>query len=112
MRNLASVSARLDKLLADPGLRQTVDNAAAVTERLRKIAESGELDRVVRSIDETVQRLDAILGDNQYDARTIIQDLRVTAANLRTLSETVKRYPAGALLGGPPDKVVLPKESK
>ena len=112
VQNLASVSARLDKLLADPGLRQTVDNAAAVTARLRKIAESGELDRVVRNIDETVQRLDAMLGDNQYDARTILQDLRVTVANLRTLSETVKRYPAGALLGGPPDKVVLPKDSK
>ena len=112
VQNLASVSARLDKLLADPGLRQTVDNAAAVTARLRKIAESGELDRVVRNIDETVQRLDAMLGDNQYDVRTILQDLRVTVANLRTLSETVKRYPAGALLGGPPDKVVLPKDSK
>jgi phospholipid/cholesterol/gamma-HCH transport system substrate-binding protein len=111
VQNLASASARLDKLLADPGLRQTVDNTAAVTERLRKIAESGELDRVVRDIDETVQRLDAMLGDNQYDVRTILQDLRVTAANLRTLSETVKRNPAGALLGGPPEKVVLPKES-
>ena len=53
-----------------------------------------------------------MLGDNQYDVRTILQDLRVTANNLRTLSETVKRYPAGALIGGPPEKVVLPKDSK
>ena len=112
VQTLASASARLDKLLANPGLRQTVDNAAALTARLRKIAQSGELDRVVRNIDETVQRLDAMLGDNQYDVRTILQDLRVTVDNLRTFSETVKRYPAGALLGGPPEKVVLPKESK
>jgi len=112
VQKLASASARLDKLLANPGLHQTVDNVAAFTERLRKIGESGELDRVVRNIDETVQRLDAMLGDNQYDVRTILQDLRVTANNLRTLSETVKRYPAGALIGGPPEKVVLPKDSK
>ena len=112
VQKLASASARLDKLLADPGLQQTVDNVAAFTERLRKIGESGELDRVVRNIDEAVQRLDGMLGDNQYDVRTILQDLRVTANNLRTLSETVKRYPAGALIGGPPDKVVLPKDSK
>jgi len=112
VQNLASASARLDKLLANPGLHQTVDNITDLTERLRKIGESGELDRVVRNIDETIQRLDAMLGDNQYDVRTILQDLRVTADNLRTLSETVKRYPAGALIGGPPEKVVLPKDSK
>jgi phospholipid/cholesterol/gamma-HCH transport system substrate-binding protein len=112
VQKLASASARLDKLLADPGLQQTVDNVASFTEHLRKIGESGELDRVVRNIDEAVQRLDGMLGDNQYDVRTILQDLRVTASNLRTLSETVKRYPAGALIGGPPDKVVLPKDSK
>jgi ABC-type transporter Mla subunit MlaD len=112
VQNLASASARLDKLLANPGLHQTVDNVAALTERLRKIGESGELDRVVRNIDEAVQRIDGMLGDNQYDVRTILQDLRVTANNLRTLSETVKRYPAGALIGGPPEKVVLPKDSK
>lgn len=112
VRNLASASARLDKLLANPGLHQTVDNVAALTERLRKIGESGELDRVVRNIDEAVQRIDGMLRDNQYDVRTILQDLRVTANNLRTLSETVKRYPAGALIGGPPEKVVLPKDSK
>ncbi|HSE88245.1 MAG TPA: MlaD family protein [Candidatus Binatia bacterium] len=112
VQKLASASARLDKLLADPGLQQTVDNAAAFTERLRKIGESGELDRVVRNIDETIQRLDGMLGDNQYDVRTILQDLRVTVDNLRTFSESIKRYPAGALVGGPPEKVVLPKESK
>ena len=112
VQNLASASARLDKLLAKPGLQQTVDNVATLTERLRKIGESGELDRIVRNIDEAVQRLDGMLGDNQYDVRTILQDLRVTANNLRTLSETVKRYPAGALIGGPPEKLVLPKDSK
>src|SRR5262245_6060742 len=95
-----------------PGFAAEVDNVATFTERLRKIGESGELDRVVRNIDEAVQRLDGMLGDNQYDVRTILQDLRVTANNLRTLSETVKRYPAGALIGGPPEKVVLPKDSK
>src|SRR5262249_49912486 len=112
VQKLASASARLDKLLADPGLQQTVDNLATLTERLRKIGESGELDRVVRNIDEAVQRLDGMLGDNQYDVRTILQDLRLTASNLGTLREPAKRYRGGALMGGPPEKVVLPKDSK
>jgi hypothetical protein len=43
----------------------------------------------------------------------IVQDLRATADNLRTVSESAKRYPAGILFGGPPEKTELPwKKSK
>jgi hypothetical protein len=66
----------------------------------------------VKNLDRTIQRADALLGDNQYDIRAVVQDLRVTADNLRTLSEIAKRYPPGLLIGGPPQKVQLPKESR
>jgi phospholipid/cholesterol/gamma-HCH transport system substrate-binding protein/paraquat-inducible protein B len=112
LRKLDAVSGRLDALLADPGFEQTVDNLAGITARLRKLADDGDLDHMITRIDATVERLDALIGDNQYDARVIVQDLRVTADNLRTVSETVKRYPAGALVGGPPDKVQLPGNSR
>ena len=112
VRNLESASGRLDKLLATPGFQQTADDAAVFAGRLRKIAESGELERMVKSLDQTVRRADAMLGNNQYDVRATIQDLRATAANLRTLSEIAKNYPAGVLIGGPPKKVTLQKESK
>jgi phospholipid/cholesterol/gamma-HCH transport system substrate-binding protein/paraquat-inducible protein B len=108
LRSLASASAHVDQLLADPGLKASVDNAAAFTGRLRKLSDSGEIDRMVKGLADLVQRLDAVVGDNQYDVRVMIQDLRTTADNLRTLSEALKRYPAGALLGGPPEKVQLP----
>ena len=112
LRKLDSVAIRLDGLLADPGLRGTVDNAAVISARLRKLAEDGDLDRVVKGIGDTAERLDAFIGDNQYDVRVIVQDLRVTADNLRVLSENVKRYPAGVLFGGPPEKVELPGSSR
>ncbi len=113
VNNIASASGRLDALLADPGLRQTVDNAAAFTARLRTIAVSGRIDRIVKDLDQTIQRVDALVGNNQYDVRVIVQDLRATADNLRGLSEKAKRYPAGLLIGGPPEKADMPwKESK
>jgi phospholipid/cholesterol/gamma-HCH transport system substrate-binding protein/paraquat-inducible protein B len=108
LRKVDSVSGRLDVLLADPGLKQSVDNIAAISGRVRKLADDGDLDRMIKRVDETVERLDAVIGDNQYDLRSIVQDLRVAADNLRVVSESVKRYPAGALVGGPPDKVQLP----
>jgi len=112
VRNLAAASARLDELLADPALKRTVGDVSATTGRLRKIAENGELDRIARNLDRTVQRAEALLADNQYDIRGAVQDLRVTADNLRVLSEIVKRYPPGLLVGGPPQKVQLPKETR
>lgn len=108
-RNLAAASGRLDALLADPGLRKSVDNVAAFSDRLRKLADTGDLDRIAKNLDDMTARIDAVVADNQHDVRVIVQDLRTTADNLRTLSEHLKRYPAGALVGGPPEKVQLPE---
>lgn len=112
VRNLSAASARLDELLADPALRRAVGDVSALTGRLHKIAENGELDRIVKNLDRTAQRADALLADNQYDLRGVVQDLRVTADNLRTMSEIAKRYPPGLLVGGPPQKVQLPKPGR
>jgi len=102
---------RIDTTLGDPAIRETLDNAAVVSARLRKIVDDGDLDRTIRSVEETAERLDSLLGDNQYDVRVIVQDLQTTADNLRSLSETIRRYPAGAVFGGPPEKVELPERS-
>ena len=91
-------------------LRQSVDNLAVITRSLRGVADRGDIDRTIAHLDESIERLNGLLGDNQYDVRVMVRDLRVTADNLRELSATIKRYPAGALIGGPPEKVRLPVE--
>lgn len=111
VRNFSEASARAGKVLGDPKIGQSVANIEAVTDSLRKLADAGEFHRITKKLDDLVARLDAVVADNQYDVRVIIQDLRVTANNLRAVSESVKRYPAGALIGGPPAKVEIPKES-
>ncbi len=112
LRNLSAASARVDALLADPALGQTVGNAAAITGRLRKTVEGAEIDRIVKKLDLTLQRVDALLADNQYDIRGVVQDLRVAASNLRTVTENAKRYPPGVLISGPPEKVQVPNNPK
>jgi phospholipid/cholesterol/gamma-HCH transport system substrate-binding protein len=112
LRKIDSAANRLDGLLAEPGLKRIVDNATEISGRLRKLADDGDLDRMIRRIDGAAERIDSFFGDNQYDVRVTVQDLRVTADNLRVLSETIKRYPAGLLVGGPPEKVQLPGNSR
>jgi ABC-type transporter Mla subunit MlaD len=100
--------ARVDRLLADPSLKQTLENVAVISSGARRMIDDGELDRLVKDLDDASERLDALVGDNQYDVRGTVEDLRATAGNLRALSESIKRYPAGALVGGPPEKIQLP----
>lgn len=108
LRKLAGASTGLEALVSDPSLKQTVQNVAVISSRFRQAADDGQLDRTVKGINEAAERLDVLLGDNQYDVRGIVEDLRVTAANVRGLSEALKRYPAGVLFGPPPPKVRLP----
>jgi len=112
VNNVASASGHLDELLADPDIKKTLDNAAAFTGRLRSTVETGRIDHIVKNLDQAIQRIDGLIGDNQYDVRVTIQDLRATADNLRTLSESAKEYPAGVLFGGPPKKNELPWKEK
>lgn len=106
--NIAGASGRLDGLLAAPALQQTINNAAAFSGELRALMESDSIDALIADLDQTVQRVDALVADNQYDVRVVMQDLRATADNLRTFSETAKRYPAGVFIGGPPEQAEMP----
>jgi phospholipid/cholesterol/gamma-HCH transport system substrate-binding protein/paraquat-inducible protein B len=108
LRSANATIVRVEPLVVD--LKQSVENLAVITRSLRGVADRGDLDRVITSLDEASERLNGVLGDNQYDLRVIVRDLRVTSDNLRELSATIKRYPAGALIGGPPEKVRLPVE--
>jgi phospholipid/cholesterol/gamma-HCH transport system substrate-binding protein len=103
---------RMDRFLADPSVKQTVDNAAIVSGRVRHMTEGGDLARLLKDLGDASERLDALVAGNQYDVRATVEDLRTTAANLRALSESVKRYPAGALVAGPPEKIQLPGHSQ
>ena len=112
VRSLDLATSRVAALLEDASVRQTLDNTAAISARVRKFAEEGDLDRMVKRVDEVAERLDGLIGDNQYDVRVIVQDLRVTSQNLRAVSEGVKRYPAGVLVGGPPERLQLPGSAR
>lgn len=111
LANLNTTVTQVRRLVEKPELAGSVDNLEAATANLRKLSERGEIKQTLQRMNELAERLNGMIGDNQYDARVIVQDLRVTADNLRALSASIKRYPAGALIGGPPEKVKLPESS-
>ena len=108
LKDAQDMIVRVDRILDDPNIKRTLDNLAKSTDRLRVVMESGDIDSIIKHIDELARRVDEIVVDNQYDVSVIVQDLRATSANLRAMSDQIKNYPAGALIGGPPAKVQLP----
>lgn len=108
LRNANGTLRQINRIVSDPALKQTLDNVAVISGRLRKATDNGHLERTVNGLDDATERVDAVLGDNQYDIRATVEDLRVTSENLRELSERLKRNPAGILLGGPPEKIKFP----
>src|SRR5580658_7925907 len=78
LRGADSTLSRMDRLLADPSLKQMVDNAAVISGRVRKMTDDGELDRLVKDLDDASERLDALVGDNQYDVRFFVKDTGTT----------------------------------
>ena len=112
VKNLQKASAQLDRLLGNPALETAPKDISVMTGRLKRIAESGELESIARNLNQTLARAEAILSNNQYDIRAAIEDLRVTADNLRTLTEQAKRYPAGLIFGAPPPRLQLPQENQ
>jgi phospholipid/cholesterol/gamma-HCH transport system substrate-binding protein/paraquat-inducible protein B len=100
--------ARVNKILADPAFDSAPQDLAVVAARLRKLAESGELERAVAGVDQVLARSNRLLADNEEPLRAALSDLRDTLLNLRMLTDTVKRWPPGLLFSAPPKSVELP----
>jgi ABC-type transporter Mla subunit MlaD len=113
LKSANSTFERVDRMLAAAPLEQTLRHLDSASSRLDALlAEDGDVTGMLRHIDTAAGRVDALIGDNQHDIGAIVQDLRATSDNLRTLSESVKRYPAGALVGGPPREIQIPRTSR
>jgi hypothetical protein len=55
-----------------------------------------------------VKRANHGTADLQAQLTPILRDVRAVAANLRDTTDTLRRYPAGSLLGGPPPREAPP----
>jgi phospholipid/cholesterol/gamma-HCH transport system substrate-binding protein/paraquat-inducible protein B len=85
------------------GMREVVADWSEISKQTKLASErfpetSSRLERIVR-------HLDMLLAKKAPDIEQTIDSLRLTADNLRELSENAKQYPAQIFLGGPPPRV-------
>ncbi len=99
-RSLRQAAAGVDALAQGP---QTKQSLAAAQDAMRKLgAASARLPALVASLENLVAHLDRSQADLAASLAPVLRDAQAAATNLRDLSDTLARYPAGALLAGPP----------
>ena len=79
-------------------------DAAVAAARIRKIAESQELQETLVQFQHTLSRLDRMVAGRENDVAATLNNLRQITDNLRDLSESAKRYPSGVIFGEPPKR--------
>jgi paraquat-inducible protein B len=97
------------EILEGREMRTIVSNTAAVTAELRSAL--SRLPATTATIEQTVRRIEALVADTDRDFGPTLRDLRVTADNLRAITEQMRRYPSQVLFGQPPPGAPAPLPS-
>ncbi len=78
---------------------------AATTRTADRLGEAtAKLSALLTTTDATVRRAGNGMTDLQAELEPVLRDARAAAANMREITEHLRRYPAGVLLGGPPPR--------
>lgn len=87
--------AAIERIMSGREVRQTLRNLETATARLPQ---------TVAAIEQAVRRLDAVTADADRDLGPMLRELRLTAENLRILTENMRQYPSQVLFGAPPPR--------
>ena len=104
--DLKRSSASLRDTLQGEQMQKLLANTALTTERLATAA--AKLPPLIASIQATVRRADNGTADIEQGLTPLLRDLQTTTANLREMTDTLRRYPAQVLLEGPPPRSAVP----
>lgn len=98
--DLAGLSADARALMGGPDTKAMLQNTAAAAAELR--TGLARLPAAINSLEVAVRAARAATTDANADLTPILRDLRTTAANLRDVTETMRRSPSQTIFGAPP----------
>jgi paraquat-inducible protein B len=85
--------------------KQTKELLAGATRAVQDLSSvAKQLVPLVTTLVATIREVEAGVSDFQAELVPALRDARAAANNLRDTTETLRRYPASVLLGGPPPR--------
>lgn len=100
--DLKETSASLRKLAENPDIGRTLSNSAATTEKLNQTI--AQIPPLIAAVQAMTKRADAGVADTQQALVPLLRDILATTANLKDITETLRRDPAQVLVGKPPPR--------
>ncbi|HCH2707879.1 MlaD family protein [Vibrio parahaemolyticus] len=98
----------VDGVISDPEVKEIVSSLAQISKSLNSsLKDKGDINKLIKDLDRAAVRLDVIMADNQSDINYVIKDLRVTVANLKSFSETLKNQPSSIIFSSEPEKLKI-----
>lgn len=105
-----------------PGVEAAVSDAQGMLAAIRDILRSREtqqmtsglaaagarLPQTAGAVEQAARRLEGVMADADRDLGPILRDLRLTAENLRAITENMRQYPSQVLFGAPPPREPAP----
>jgi paraquat-inducible protein B len=99
---LRQTNQKLSALLSDPAWQKLPGDASAAVASARKLVDDPNLPKAIAHIQQTLSRLDRVIGGGSADLSVTLENLRQITDNLRDLTEDAKRNPSRLLRGEPP----------
>lgn len=94
--------AELRALVGGPELRAGIAGLTAASAELQRA--TTRLPAVITQLEATLRTARGATNDVSADITPLLRDLRATSANLRDVSEQLRRSPSQTLLGAPPPR--------
>ncbi|MBV9811397.1 MAG: hypothetical protein JO326_01505, partial [Acetobacteraceae bacterium] len=87
------------------GSQQTRDLLAQATRAASRFSDAAaRLPELIAALQATVRRANDTTSDVTANLAPVLRDAQAAVSNLRDTTETLRRYPASVLLGGPPPR--------
>ncbi len=101
----------VDNLIKNPDVEIIFSSLSEVSKQLNSsLKDEGEINSLIKNIDQVSRRIDILLSDNQYDVSYIIKDLRVTAENLKIFSRYLKDNPSSLIFSKEPERLEIDED--
>ncbi len=100
--DLRQTASAIRTVANNPNIDRTLTNTAAATEKLTQTI--AQIPPLIASVQAMSRRADTGVADTQQALVPLLRDILATTANLKELTESLRRNPAQVLVGQPPPR--------
>lgn len=105
LTEVKTTAQQLEASLQSLHLETIATNLAQTLDGVRRIVDSGSIDRAVNQLEKSMRRVDRLVAGNENDLSLALQNLNALIDSLRDLADNLRQHPSQLLFSQPPPPV-------